>query len=203
MTINRFATDMLIFTTSEYGYFSVSETVCSGSSIMPQKKNLDLAELLRSKIHVSLGYYQQLTGVATSLPSGYNRDIQDTKKPLIESLELTNDCIKVTSLLLLNITPNEDKMRAALTNEIFATHQALENVTRGASFREAYRDAGKLEYKFDGDIDEILKKSAHVGGTGNLGLEKIDSQISALSKRQGKDESKFQEAVNTLTKGEK
>ncbi|MBI2442274.1 MAG: argininosuccinate lyase, partial [Candidatus Levybacteria bacterium] len=75
LTSNKFASDVMLFTTSEYGFFAASDELCSGSSIMPQKKNVDIAELLRSKVHLLLGFYTQIISLSTNLPSGYNRDI--------------------------------------------------------------------------------------------------------------------------------
>ena len=108
-TINKFASDVLLFTTSEFNFFSVSGEVTTGSSIMPQKKNVDLAELLRAKVHLVLGNYVQMVSLSANLVSGYNRDLQDIKKPLMESLEITIESLKVTKILLENITPNKKK----------------------------------------------------------------------------------------------
>ncbi len=138
LTINKFATDMLIFTTSEFKFFTASESVTTGSSMMPQKKNLDLAELLRSKVHLVLGNLTQVISLVSNLPSGYNRDFQDTKKALIEGVETTLDSIQAANILLSNITPQKEVMEAALTEEIFATSKALNLVQKGIPFRSAY-----------------------------------------------------------------
>lgn len=138
-TINKFATDVLLFTTSEFNFFRVSDSITTGSSIMPQKKNVDLAELLRSKVHVVLGNYIKIVSLSSNLISGYNRDLQDTKKPLIESLEITRDSLKVAKILLGNLTPNRDKLEDSLTEELFATEKALKLVLKGENFRDAYQ----------------------------------------------------------------
>lgn len=141
-TINKFSSDVLLFTTSEFNYFNVSESVTTGSSIMPQKKNIDLAELLRSKVHLVLGNYTQVVSLSSNLISGYNRDIQDSKKPLFESLEITLDCLKAAQILFKNITPNKKILRSSMTNELYATEKALELVIKGMSFRDAYQKIG-------------------------------------------------------------
>lgn len=141
-TINKFASDILLFNTSEFGFFQSSDKVTTGSSIMPQKKNLDLAELLRSKVHLIIGNYTKVVSLSSNLISGYNRDFQDTKKPLMESLEITTDSLKISQVLLSNLKPNKEKLEAAMTKELYATEKALKLTLKGVSFREAYRKVG-------------------------------------------------------------
>ncbi len=138
LTINKFASDVMLFTTSEFGFFGSSSKIITGSSIMPQKKNLDLAELLRSKVHLVLGNYTQVVSLSSNLVSGYNRDLQDSKKPLIESFEITLSSLKVTKILLENLKPNGENLKLAMTEELFATEKALKLVLQGKSFRDAY-----------------------------------------------------------------
>ncbi len=152
-TINKFATDLMLFTTSEFDFFKVSGDLTTGSSIMPQKKNLDIAELLKSKVHLVLGNYVQIVSLSSNLMSGYNRDIQDSKKPLMESFEITLDCLKIAKILLENLTPNEEKLKAAMTDELFATEKALKLVLEGESFRDAYQKVGK-DYSKGGENNE-------------------------------------------------
>lgn len=146
LTINKFASDVLLFTTNEFGFFSVSDIVTTGSSIMPQKKNVDIAELLRSKVHIVLGNYTQIISLSSNLISGYNRDIQDTKKPLIESLEITLESIKVSKILLENISPNKEVLQKAMTGDLYAAEKAFTLVKQGVSFRKAYMEV-KNAYK--------------------------------------------------------
>lgn len=177
LTINKFATDVLLFSTSEYGYLTIAKELCSGSSIMPQKRNVDVAELLRSKAHVVLGHYVQVSSITSNLPSGYNRDLQDTKKPLMESLSVTNDSLKVTRMLLKHITVHSSVMHKALTPEIFATHSALQLVHTGVAFRDAYQAVGEKggsAYRLDKKT--ALKQATHIGATGNLGLQRLKRQ---------------------------
>lgn len=153
-TINKFASDLMLFTTSEFNFFKLSDELTTGSSIMPQKKNLDVAELLRSKVHLVLGNYVQIVSLSSNLVSGYNRDIQDTKKPLMESLEITVESLKVTKVLSENIKPNKEILKKAMTEEIFATEKTLKLVLEGKSFRDAYQRVGKEFLRKGGDINE-------------------------------------------------
>lgn len=142
-TINKFASDILLFTTSEFNFFQVSNSLTTGSSIMPQKKNVDVAELLRSKLHLVLGNYVQMVSISSNLISGYNRDLQDIKKPLFESFEITLDSLKATKILLENLTPNEEILKKSMTEEIFAAEKAFNLVKKGVSFRQAYQKVGE------------------------------------------------------------
>lgn len=152
LTINKFASDVMLFTTNEFGFFEAGSSITTGSSIMPQKKNLDLAELLRSKAHLVLGNYTKLVSLSSNLPSGYNRDLQDSKKPLMESFDVAVDSLKVAQILVENITPNKTKLKKAMTDELFATEKALKLTLEGTSFRDAYRMVGKQ--KKGGDENE-------------------------------------------------
>lgn len=139
LTLNKLASDLMLFTTSEFNYFEISDSISTGSSIMPQKKNLDLAELIRSKLHIILGNYVQLVSLGSNLISGYNRDHQDSKKPLMESFGITQDCLKAMKILLENIKPNKKTLQNAMTKELYATEEALKLVKEGIPFRVAYK----------------------------------------------------------------
>lgn len=143
LTVNKFASDVLLFTTSEFNFFKASADVTTGSSIMPQKKNLDLAELLRSKVHLVLGHYAQIVSLSANLVSGYNRDLQDTKKPLAEGLEITLNSLKVCGILLNNLVPDKKMLEGSVSPEMFAAEEALKLVKKGMSFRKAYQKIGK------------------------------------------------------------
>jgi argininosuccinate lyase len=178
--MNKFASDVLLFTTSEFHYFSVKDELTTGSSIMPQKRNIDIAELIRSKVHVVLGHYTGMLSLSSNLPSGYNRDLQDAKKPLFESLEITKDVLGITKLLVESLVPNKAILEFSMTSELFATHEAFDRVSRGISFREAHHAVSKkksINNPVKMDFLDMLKNSTHLGGTGNLQLAHIQKTI--------------------------
>jgi argininosuccinate lyase len=195
--INKFATDVLLFTTSEFNFFEVAAELCSGSSIMPQKKNVDIAELLRSKVHLILGNYAQLIGLSSNLISGYNRDLQDSKKPLFESLELTIQCLQIAKLLLTKIEINHPKIQTAITPELFANHHALSLVKQGVPFREAYQQAAAEYQKID-LADFSITTSSHLGGIGNLGLKLLKKQLRNEQQLYQQENQKYQTMVTSL-----
>jgi len=185
--INRFANDILLFTMSEFSFFSASPELYTGSSLMPQKKNLDVAELLASKVKRVLGNYVTVVTTPLNLLSGYNRSLQDIKKPLLESLNTVLDCIKTATLLLANLTPNEENLTKAITPEMFAAHSVFQQVQKGSSFREAYQQISKnLNTVVLQDLPIVLRNSKNEGSTGNLGLRKLSTQLQKEVRATGK-----------------
>lgn len=148
-TINKFASDVLLFSTQEFSFLSASEKITTGSSIMPQKKNIDLAELLRSKVHSVLGNYVSVVSVSSNLISGYNRDLQETKKSLMEAFETTINSLKAAQILTENIKPEEEVLKKSMTEDLYQTEKALKLVLEGVPFRDAYLKVSK-EYKRGG-----------------------------------------------------
>ncbi|MBI5073077.1 hypothetical protein HZA99_04625 [Candidatus Woesearchaeota archaeon] len=141
--LNKLATDLLLFSTSEFGFVDLSFEICTGSSIMPQKKNPDVLELLRAKYHVAVAEEMKIKGIMATLPSGYNKDLQLTKEPLFTVCDMTIECLEVMGIVVENMQMNEEKCKAAMTEELFATEEAYELVRKGMSFRDAYKEVGK------------------------------------------------------------
>lgn len=181
--ISRFASDLLLFTTAEFNYFEVDQKLTTGSSIMPQKRNLDIAELLRSKVHIVKGYLSQIFDTVVNLPSGYNRDFQDTKRPYLESFILIEKVLAVTEILVTNIKPKKENLVKAMSPELYATQAAYELVTKGLPFREAYKQIGEnLEQLKQVNAEEALKQSQHLGGTGNLQINQLQKILDKYRK---------------------
>ncbi|MBI3026776.1 argininosuccinate lyase [Candidatus Woesearchaeota archaeon] len=143
MDINKLATDLLLFSTEEFGYVKLPDKLVTGSSIMPHKKNPDALELLRAKSAVVDSYLFQIIGIAKSLPSGYNRDLQLTKEPLINGFKTTEECITVMILVISKISFDRERCEKAMTKELYATEEVYKLVKKGVPFREAYRIIGK------------------------------------------------------------
>ena len=139
LTINRLASDLIQFSMAEFEYFSLPEDFCTGSSIMPQKENPDVLELLRANYHILLGYETQVKTLTSNLISGYNRDIQLSKEPVMRGIKLVKDCLGISAVVVSGLTVNKDKCQAAMTSELYATEKAYEMVKEGIPFREAYR----------------------------------------------------------------
>jgi len=143
LDLNKIASDLILISMSEFGYVEIPDEFCTGSSIMPQKKNPDVLELLRAKYHVVSSFEFQVSQLTANLISGYNRDIQLTKEPVMRGFSITAESIKIAILLFQNISVNEQKCKDAMTDELFATEKVYELVKKGVPFRDAYLKIAK------------------------------------------------------------
>ncbi len=139
LDLNRFASDLIFFSMPEIGYFSLPTDLCTGSSIMPQKQNPDVLELVRAKYHSVFACEMQLRTTTANLISGYHRDLQLTKEPTMKGLEITNSSLAIVTLVFERLSVDETKCKEGLTEEVFATEEVYRLVAEGAPFREAYR----------------------------------------------------------------
>ena len=137
--LNKLATDLALFSTKEYGFVDLPARICTGSSIMPQKKNPDVLELIRAKYHVVVAEETKVRSIIGNLPSGYNRDVQLTKEPLFTAIDTTAACLEIMKLILDELHIDKEACAKALTEEIYATEKAYQLVAKGIPFRQAYR----------------------------------------------------------------
>jgi len=186
LTLNKLASDILFYTTQEFRFFDVPDDIATGSSIMPQKKNLDVAELIRARTATVIACKNEITTNILNKISGYHRDGQEIKRPLFLGLRYTEMSIEVASIIIKSLKPNEKRLLEDMTPELFAAHKAFEMVKKeGISFRDAYVKIGANLDKLSidkNDIARMLKESKHQGGTGNLQLNMLSSEIKALAK---------------------
>ncbi len=178
--VRRLAWDLSLYSTEEFGFVRMPAEMVTGSSIMPNKKNPDLAELLRASCATVAGAMAELQQVL-SLPSGYHRDLQLTKPPLIRAARVTLDAVGLVPAVLRGTEFRLDRMRAAIDGAMMATDRAVELAAAGASFREAYRRVGdSLADLTDADPGPSLAARVSLGGCANLGLDRIAARIEAL-----------------------
>jgi argininosuccinate lyase len=137
-TLDKIAADLLLFTMAEFRFFSLPEAFCTGSSIMPQKKNYDVLELTRAKAAQLHGLLASVEMLGSKLPSGYNRDYQLTKGPLFEAVRITSQSLAVMTGIFQQLEVNSERLRQAISPELFATDRAYELVQAGTPFRTAY-----------------------------------------------------------------
>ena len=198
LDLSRMANDLIFWSAPEFGYVTLPDRLCTGSSLMPNKKNPDVLELIRAHAATVLSHYHQTTTVLHALSSGYFRDLQTTKYPLMNGCQITVDCLAISGLVIDKITINKEACRAACTREIFATDQTLELVKEGTPFRSAYQKIAGTSR--DKPIDPIasLHAKTHAGAPGNLGLEKIDTNIKDMIRWHTQEQSACQQAFSTL-----
>lgn len=141
--ISRFAEDLIIYSTAEFGFIKLSDAYSTGSSLMPQKKNADSLELLRGK---SGRIFGDLAGFLMSLkgiPSTYDKDMQEDKEALFDALVTVEHSILIATGVISTLTVDKEKMKAALTVDMLATDLADYLVRKGVPFRETHHISGE------------------------------------------------------------
>ncbi|TVQ27423.1 MAG: argininosuccinate lyase [Spirochaetaceae bacterium] len=187
LVLGRLATDLILFSLPEFGWFRLPDELCSGSSIMPQKKNPDGLELMRAKASVLSSYADRVRDIVRNLPSGYNRDVQETKAPLVAATDLMVQMLRVMTLSVSSLSVNESRLRELVTEEVLATDRAIEHVERGTPFRDAYRIAAAElatidpHAPVDSDrIDAAIARRTSTGAPGNPGIDRVFAAVGEM-----------------------
>ncbi|NXD50389.1 ARLY lyase, partial [Corvus moneduloides] len=141
--LSKMAEDLIIYSTSEFGFLTLSDTYCSGSSVMPQKKNPDSLELIRSKAGRVFGRLAAMLMVLKGLPSTYNKDLQEDKEAVFDVVDTLNAVLQVATGVISTLQINKENMEKALSPEILSSDLALYLVHKGMPFRQAHIAAGK------------------------------------------------------------
>jgi argininosuccinate lyase len=145
MHLSRLAEEIVIWNTREFGFVELDDAIATGSSLMPQKKNPDVAELVRGKMGRLLGNLVSMLTTLKGLPLTYNKDLQEDKEPLFDTVDTLLMCIPVMKLLIETMTFNKDRMAAGVEGDFSnATDLADLLVRRGVPFRTAHEIVGRL-----------------------------------------------------------
>jgi argininosuccinate lyase len=206
--LSRLAEDLIIYSSTEFGFIELADAYSTGSSLMPQKKNPDSLELLRGKSGRLLGNLVTLLTALKGLPLAYNKDMQEDKEPLFDSLDTLDLGLRVAAAAIATLRVDAERMAAALEDAMLATDLADELVRRGVSFREAHSQVGRMvrralelgsglrhlpleEYRaIQPDLDESVytvfdfeqsvARKASIGGTAP---ERVREQVAAWQER--------------------
>ena len=142
--LSRFSEELVLWTSSQFSFVDLPDRFCTGSSIMPQKKNPDVPELVRGKSGRVYGHLMSLLTLMKSQPLAYNKDNQEDKEPLFDTLDTIKDCLKAYADMVPAIRARKDNMRsAALQGFATATDLADYLVNKGMPFRDAHEVVGK------------------------------------------------------------
>jgi argininosuccinate lyase len=183
-TLDTLAGDLILYSTDEFGFVSLPNELTTGSSIMPQKRNPDVLELVRGKTGVVAGAAAQIRGVGSGKTSGYHRDYQLLKEPVIRAFQTVEACSRMMARVVADLVFNEAAMRASCTKEIYAADIASEKAQQGIPFRDAYRDAMadltdlRVDERF---VDSRIDAYRTLGSMGDPGLERYVEPLLALS----------------------
>ena len=200
VTASRLAQDLILFSMPEFGYFSMPREFCTGSSIMPQKYNPDVCELIRSKAAQVVALASAANGILVGMPGGYNRDLQDTKALLMEAFDTTRATLRILTRLVGGLRAHPDRLRAAFSDPgVFATDRALELVAGGMAFRDAYHEVREnLESLRGMDPDAAIAKKTHLGAPCGLDFGLYAESISASRSRIRAEEHRMNAAFTKL-----
>ncbi|WP_078593402.1 argininosuccinate lyase [Evansella clarkii] len=203
MHISRLSEELVIWSSEEFKFVELDDSFCTGSSIMPQKKNPDVPELLRAKTGRVYGNLMSLLTVLKGLPLAYNKDMQEDKEGMFDTVETLEGSLQMLAPMIDTMTVNKGRMRQAVNQDFSnATDIADYLVTKGVSFREAHEVIGKIvlyaigenkflldlaleEYKqfselFEDDIYEVLAPEHVVGARksyGGTSQEQVSKQL--------------------------
>jgi argininosuccinate lyase len=145
MHLSRMSEELIIWATQEFHFVDLPDGFCTGSSMMPQKKNPDVPELVRGKTGRVYGHLIGLMTTLKALPLSYNRDLQEDKPALFDALDTTQDCVEVMTELMRRLKVDRAALTRALTGGgMLATELADYLVTRGVPFREAHAITGRI-----------------------------------------------------------
>ena len=180
LDLRRIAWDLSLFTTREFDFVKLPAQYCTGSSIMPNKHNPDTVELLRAVHGVVQGAQTEIASVL-SLPSGYQRDLQATKPPLMRAFAKGLEALALLPDLLSAFEWQLESMRASITPEMLATDRATNLARAGTPFREAYKiAAAEIGSMSMHNIEQSLAERSSLGGCGNLGVDILAARLEAI-----------------------
>ena len=169
MHLSRLCEEIIIWSTSEWKFIKLSDNYSTGSSLMPQKKNPDMAELIRGKTGRAFGNYVSLISTMKSLPLSYNRDLQEDKEPLFDSYFIYSDSLEIMSGMMNGIKINKERFIKELDGDfILSTDVADWLVLKGIPFRKAHEIVGRL-------VKELEDKNLNFKNVTLEVLKKIDS----------------------------
>lgn len=177
LDVRRFAWDLSLFTTAEFGFVRLPEAFTTGSSIMPNKKNPDVIELLRASPAVVEGAIVEVTSIL-SLSSGYHRDLQATKAPVLRAMSSGLVSLSLIAGLVRELQFDKARMAAAISPEMYATDRAVELAREGVPFRAAYRRVAEELSELAGRRpEESLAARVSPGAPGQLLLDELGERL--------------------------
>ncbi|MDX9728216.1 MAG: argininosuccinate lyase [Bacteroidales bacterium] len=175
-TLGRFASDVILFMSPGYQFVSLSDDLTTGSSIMPQKKNPDLFELIRARCNRLQAVPGEVTLMTAGLPPGYNRDFQELKAVLFDAFDGITELVQVFHGALEGLVIRKDILSDTRYNDIFSVEEANRMVREGVPFRDAYREVAKKGGSGKFNIP-APSEYTHTGSIGNPGTALIRTRL--------------------------
>lgn len=178
-TLSKFAMDVCLYMGQDFNFISFPDDLTTGSSIMPHKKNPDIFELIRGKCNALQALPTQLTLLTTNLPSGYHRELQLAKGPIIDGIQELKACLDMLLFSLPKIEVSKNITDQSKYDYLFSVDTLNAKVQDGMPFRDAYRELGNAIENGDYDPNRSVEHT-HLGSIGNLGLAQIREKMNGL-----------------------
>ncbi|MCF2503809.1 argininosuccinate lyase [Dyadobacter sp. CY107] len=175
-TVSRLAMDVCLYNSQNFSFIVLPDDLTTGSSIMPHKKNPDVAELLRAKTNRMKALPMEVTMVLSNLPSGYHRDMQLLKEILMPAFDEILDCLDIAAFMLENMKVKQNLLDDAKYDLLFSVERVNELVISGVPFRDAYRQVGAEIGEGSYTAPRELKHT-HEGSIGNLQTAEIQARM--------------------------
>lgn len=178
-TISKFAFDVCLFMSQNFGFVALPDELTTGSSIMPHKKNPDVFELVRSHCNKIQAIPYQISLMTNNLPSGYFRDLQILKEVFLPAFQELADCINIAGFAIDNMTVNTNVMDDDRYKYVYSVEDVNKLVMQGVPFRDAYKQVGN---QINSGIYEPTREvnHTHAGSVGNLCLDEIAEKMVAV-----------------------
>jgi argininosuccinate lyase len=175
-TLSKFAMDICLYMSQNFGFIAFPDELTTGSSIMPHKKNPDVFELIRGKCNKIQALPYELTLITNNLPSGYHRDLQLLKEGLMPAIQSLKACLEMFIFSLENVQVNKNILDNSIYDYLFTVEEVNQLVQDGVPFRDAYKIVGEKVVKGAFKPDKKVDHS-HIGSVGNLALEMIQAKM--------------------------
>jgi argininosuccinate lyase len=201
----RLAGDAILFSAEEYGYLELPLELVTGSSIMPHKRNPDLFELTRARAAQLEGDLAAVLALRGKLTSGYHRDYQLLKAPLMSALDRTSEMLTMMARVIPALRVNRGHSARSIQGDLLATDEVMRRVGEGTPFRRAYRAvaaAVKRGERFESPTwSQLLARRSSTGGLGNPGLPLLVRRNRAKARWEEKERRRFAAAMQKLAGG--
>ena len=197
--LDRLSADLIWGSSEQFGFFEIPVEYCTGSSIMPNKSNPDVLELIRGRAAKLAGNAVQASFTMHGAISGYHRDHQELKGALMNSCDIVLSSLQMMRGIISGLGINEAALAEAHSAEIYAVDEMVKCVQSGETLRSAYRSVkNSLENLESIDAVEALKARTHIGGAGNLGLENYGTSIEKQSEKWNERSEQFRSSLAVL-----
>lgn len=201
--LSRLSSDVCLYSAEEFGYLILPADLATGSSLMPHKKNPDLFELTRARAAALDGDLAQVRFLSGKLTSGYHRDFQLLKEPLLRGVGRTLEMLDMLTLAIPKLSVDTARCLAAVSDNLLVTDEVIRRVEAGEPFRSAYR-AVAHEIKAQTiqipppDPSALIRRRRSTGGIGNIGLPTLHRRLRLSQRQQQTARTRFSDALSTL-----